>query len=152
MGLVGGLLLLPFAGPVWCFRLILERIREEAEAVQHDEGRGFAELIELSMRHKAGKITDAEFAEEEEALLQRLSAMREYREELMQAEMEMAEGQFLDGEPDFVEDGDDLEPDAGGEDAFSADPLTDDPMFLTDPVMGGAEELDAEPVVTGVGS
>lgn len=83
MGLIGGLLLLPITGPVWAFRLFLEQIREEAEAVLHDEGRAFAELIDLSMRHNAGQLSDAEFAEQETELLERLSSIREYKEELL---------------------------------------------------------------------
>ena len=85
MGLLSGLLLFPITGPVWGFRLFVERIRDEAEAVLHDEGRAFAELIDLSMRHNAGQLSDAEFAEQETALLERLSSIREYREELLHA-------------------------------------------------------------------
>ena len=86
MGLIGGLLLLPVTGPVWAFRSLLERLRDEAEAVLRDEGRAFAELIDLSMRHNAGQLSDAEFAEQETELLDRLSSIREYRDELLNAE------------------------------------------------------------------
>ena len=141
MSLVGGLLLLPFAGPVWCFRLILERIREEADAVQHDEGRGFAELIDLSMRHKAGKLSDAEFAEQEAALLQRLSDMREYREELLQAEMDMAQDDLVEDDPDGEDEVYfDLDPDVADGDAFAVAALQDGHGLALDgdPVPGAA--------------
>jgi len=82
MGAIAGLLLLPFAAPVWGFRFVLERLRDEADAVLRDEGRAFAELIDLSMRHKAGELSDAEYEEQEEELLARLSSIREYRQEL----------------------------------------------------------------------
>jgi hypothetical protein len=83
MGTITGLLLLPFMAPVWGFRFLLERIRDEAEAVLRDEGRAFAELIDLSMRHTTGQLTDAEYAEQETQLLERLNSIREYRHELL---------------------------------------------------------------------
>jgi len=91
MGLIGGLLLLPVTGPVWAFRSLLERLRDEAEAALRDEGRAFAELIDLSMRHNAGQLSDAEFDEQEAALLERLSSIREYRDELLHAEPDVDE-------------------------------------------------------------
>ena len=115
MGIVGGLLLLPMSGPVFCFRLLLEQLREEAEAIQHDEGRGYAELIDLSMRRNAGKISDAEFAQEEAQLLERLNAMRESRQEALTAACdEEMEQEWLDDEPD-----------AGDEWMLDAEPLED---------------------------
>ena len=88
MGIISGLLLLPITGPVWGFRLLLERLRDEADASLRDEGRAFAELIGLSMRHSAGELSDAEFAEQEAAMLERLSSIREYRDELLRGEPE----------------------------------------------------------------
>jgi hypothetical protein len=109
MGLIGGLLLLPIAGPVWGFRLFLERLRDEAEAVLRDEGRAFAELIGLSMRHNAGLLSDAEFAEQEAELLERLNSIREYRDELLHAELDADEDALLDLELD-ADEGTSLEP------------------------------------------
>ncbi len=86
MGIIGGLLLLPITGPVRGFRFVLERLRDEAEARLFDEGRTFAELIDQSMRHNAGRLSDAEYAREEAELLDRLNAIREYREELLYGE------------------------------------------------------------------
>ena len=88
MGLISGLLLLPITGPVWGFRLFLERLRDEGEAVLRDEGRAFAELIDLSMRHSSGQLSDAEFAEQEVELLERLSSIREFRDELLHADLD----------------------------------------------------------------
>ena len=93
MGAITGLLLLPFMAPVWGFRFVLERIRDEAEAVLRDEGRAFAELIELSMRHTTGQLTDAQYAEEEAALLERLNSIREYRQELLHTHQAEADGE-----------------------------------------------------------
>jgi hypothetical protein len=100
MGFLSGLLLFPIAGPVMGIRLFAERLRDEAESVLYDEGRNHAELIELSMRRNAGKITDAEYAEQEARLLERLTAIREYQEELRDAEYEMLEGGSYDDELD----------------------------------------------------
>ena len=103
MGLISGLLLLPITGPVHGFRLFLERLRDEAEAVLHDEGRAFAELIDLSMRHDAGQLSDAEFSAQESELLERLNSIREYRNDLLNADRDEAEDELHDAESDAVE-------------------------------------------------
>ena len=103
MGIISGLLLLPVTGPVWGFRLLLERLRDEADNALRDEGRAFAELIGLSMRHNAGQLSDAEFAEQEAALLEQLNSIREYRDELLRGEPEVEE-ESLDAEPALTED------------------------------------------------
>lgn len=103
MGIISGLLLLPITGPVWGFRLLLERIRDEADAALRDEGRAFAELIGLSMRHNAGELSDAEFAEQEAEMLERLSSIREYRDELLRGETE-GDADALEAEPAMKED------------------------------------------------
>ena len=105
MGLIGGVLLFPIMGPVWAIRLLLERIRDEAEAVLRDEGRAFAELIDLSMRHNAGQLSDADFVEQEAELLERLNSIREYRDELLHAERDVDEDELLDDEQADDEDG-----------------------------------------------
>jgi hypothetical protein len=91
MGAIAGLVLLPFMAPVWGFRFVLERLRDEAESTLYDEGRAFAELTELSMRRSAGQLSEAEYAEQEAQLLDRLSSIREYRDELQRAEIEADE-------------------------------------------------------------
>lgn len=105
MGIVSELLLLPFTAPVRGFGFFLERIRDEAEAALFDEGRAFAELIDLSMRHNAGQISDGEFAEEEMALLARLNTIREHRDELADAELEGDDDELLsDAEAEVEEE------------------------------------------------
>lgn len=83
MGAITGLLFFPVMAPVWGFRVLLERLHEEAEAVLRDEGRAFAELIDLSMRHNSGQLSDADYTEQEAELLERLSSIRDYRNELL---------------------------------------------------------------------
>jgi hypothetical protein len=99
MGLISGLLFLPVTGPVRAFRFLIERLHDEAAAVLRDEGRAFAELIDLSMRHSAGQLSDAEFAKQEAELLERLSSIRDYRDELLHAEPEVQVDDLLDAEP-----------------------------------------------------
>lgn len=103
MGIVTGLLLLPVTGPVRAFRFFLERIHDEAQAIMRDEGRAFAELIDLSMRHAAGQLSDAAYAEQEAQLLEQLTAIREYRDELLAAGREEYEEEFDD--PVYAESG-----------------------------------------------
>ena len=86
MGTISTLLLLPFMAPVWGFRFVLEQLRDEAEAVLRDEGRAFAELIDLSMRRSTGQLSEAEYVDQETELLERLSSIREHRQELLEAE------------------------------------------------------------------
>jgi hypothetical protein len=82
MGPITSLLLFPVAGPAWALMSLMERLREEAEASLDDEARGFAELTELTMCRSAGMLSETEYAEQETALLARLNAAREYREQL----------------------------------------------------------------------
>ena len=104
MGLITGLLTLPVTGPVRAFRFLVERLHDEAQAVLRDEGRAFAELIDLSMRHNAGQLSDAEYAEQEAALLERLSSIREHRDELLHAEPDVDEDGLLVAQPDVDEE------------------------------------------------
>lgn len=94
MGLISGVLLFPVMGPVRGFRFILERLRDEAEAVLRDEGRAFAELIDLGLRHDAGQISDGDYAEQEADLLERLSSIRDYRDDLLHASLAVDEEEW----------------------------------------------------------
>ena len=96
------LILLPLAAPLWGIRFVLARLRDEADAVQHDEGRMFAELAELSRRRQTGQISEAEFEEEETALLNRLRTIREQREESLEEEPNVEDG-WIDMDAEVVE-------------------------------------------------
>jgi hypothetical protein len=99
-----GLLLLPVAAPVMGFRSMLEWLHEEAEAVRSDEGRAFAELIDLSMRHNAGQLSDAEYAEQEVELLERLNSIREYSSDLSNYDSEDEEEEQEDSDREQEEE------------------------------------------------
>ncbi len=83
MGLLSGLLLLPVTAPIRGLQFVVEQIQAEAEAALMDERRIHAELISLSLRLDLGEITEAEYEEQEEALLERLNLINAYREGLM---------------------------------------------------------------------
>jgi hypothetical protein len=77
VGLITGLLTLPLApirGTIW----IAERIQEQAEAELYDESAIQAGLLELEALRDAGAIDDDELREAEDALIERLIAIRGY--------------------------------------------------------------------------
>jgi hypothetical protein len=110
MGTLTTLLFAPVMAPVWGFRFVLERLRDEAAAVLRDEGRGFAELIDLSMRHSAGKLSDEEFASQEKELLERLSSIRDYKDQLLNAERDADDDESAEFELDVEEEFTEAEP------------------------------------------
>ena len=114
MGLITGLLLLPITAPARGFGFLLEQLREEADSVLNDEGRAFAELIDASMRHSAGDLSEADFAVVEAALLDRLNAIRERREGAPDAEWDVGDD-ALDVEVEEEQDDDALDVDSDAE-------------------------------------
>jgi hypothetical protein len=89
VGLLSGLLLLPITGPVRGVQFVLEQIKAEVDAEQLDEGRVEAELMELSVRHDLGEISDEDYAEQEAALLEQLDAIRAYKEGVYEEDPEL---------------------------------------------------------------
>jgi hypothetical protein len=80
MGLISGLLLLPLApvrGTVW----LAERIQEQAEAELYDESAIRDGLLELEAAREAGELDEDEIAEAENALIDRLMAIRGFDQE-----------------------------------------------------------------------
>ena len=75
MGLISGLLTLPLApvrGVVW----VAERIQEQAEDELYDEFAIRAGLLELDAARQTGELDEQEIAEAEDALIERLMAIR----------------------------------------------------------------------------
>ncbi len=60
---------------------IAEKIAETAEQEEKDENKLQGDLLELQMRYELGEIDDDEYAEQETAILDRLSAIRRAKEE-----------------------------------------------------------------------
>ncbi len=100
MGLMSNLLLFPLTGPVWGVRVLAEQLLYDAESMLRDEGQAFSELIELSMRRSAGQLTESEFGEAEAQLLERLSSIRDYRNEALRAELDADDDELLEIEID----------------------------------------------------
>jgi gas vesicle protein GvpG len=75
MGLITGLLTLPLA-PVRATVWLAERIQEQAEGELYDESSIRTGLVELDEARAAGIFTEEEIADAEDALLERLMAMR----------------------------------------------------------------------------
>jgi hypothetical protein len=75
MGLITGLLTLPLApirGTIWLAGVI----QEEAESQIYDESAIMASLAELEAARESGAFSDEEIEEAEDALVERLMALR----------------------------------------------------------------------------
>lgn len=75
MGLISGLLTLPLApvrGTVW----LAERIQEQAEEELYDESAIRDGLLQLEAARQAGTMDEDELAAAEDALIERLIAIR----------------------------------------------------------------------------
>jgi hypothetical protein len=75
MGLISGLLTLPLApvrGTVW----LAERIQEQAEEELYDESAIRAGLLEIEAARQTGTMDEHELAAAEDALIERLMAIR----------------------------------------------------------------------------
>jgi len=75
MGLISGLLTLPLA-PVRATVWLAERIQEQAEGELYDDTAIRAGLLELEEARATGIFSEEEIAAAEDALLERLMAMR----------------------------------------------------------------------------
>ncbi|MCC5476310.1 gas vesicle protein GvpG [Streptomyces sp. NPDC059680] len=71
MGLIGEVLLLPFA-PVRGAGWVVGQVLREAERIYYDPATVRAELARLEERLEAGEITEEEFDRREDELLDRL--------------------------------------------------------------------------------
>jgi hypothetical protein len=80
MGLITGLLTLPLA-PVRGVAWIAEQVAEEAERELDEEGRLRRELGRLGLEHDLGNLSEEEFEQREDELLERLALVRGERTE-----------------------------------------------------------------------
>jgi hypothetical protein len=71
------LLTFPVTGPVRGFQFVLEQIRDQALAEMLSEDEIEALMIESSLRHQAGEISDEEYEEIETKLLEDLRTLRQ---------------------------------------------------------------------------
>src|SRR5262245_62560480 len=75
------LLGLPLTAPAAGIRFVLNTLVETAEAELMDDGPVKEQLLLLQMQLEEGEIEEAEFAEREADLFQRLREIRAYREQ-----------------------------------------------------------------------
>jgi len=71
----------PVLGVPRMMHWISKKIAEVAEEDEMDEGKLQGDLLELQMRYELGEINDDEYAEQETAILDKLSAIRRAKEE-----------------------------------------------------------------------
>ena len=69
--------LLPVKGLVW----VAEKLEEVAEREITDESKAQEELLELQMRFEMDEITEEEYEKKEAKLMEKLEAIRKYKEE-----------------------------------------------------------------------
>ena len=79
MGLITGLLTLPLA-PVRGTAWLAEKVQEQAESELYDESAIRTGLLELEAARDAGELDEQELREAENALVERLMAIRGFEE------------------------------------------------------------------------
>ena len=77
MGFLIDLLTFPVLGPIKGVIWIAEKVAEQAEKELYDEDAVRGQLMELELRYDLGEISEEEYLEAEEALLERLRIIRE---------------------------------------------------------------------------
>ena len=82
MGLLTHVLFWPVTGPVAGIRWTLGKVQRVVEDELVDDTSIKQDLMELNMRAELGEIDDAEYLAEEAKLMERLRAVREWRERL----------------------------------------------------------------------
>ena len=71
----------PILGMPRMVNWVANKLVETVEQDEMDEGKLQGDLLELQMRYELGEIDDAEYAEQETVILDRLSAIRRAKEE-----------------------------------------------------------------------
>jgi len=77
MGFLIDLLTFPVLGPVKGVIWIAEKVNEQVEKELYDEDKVRGQLMELEVRYDLGEISEQEYLEAEEVLLERLRIIRE---------------------------------------------------------------------------
>jgi len=68
---------LPIKGVMW----IGSKLKESAETEVTDESKVREELLHLQMRLEMGEVSEEEYKKKEEKILERMDAIRKYKEE-----------------------------------------------------------------------
>ena len=79
--LLTDILTAPVLGVPRMVHWVAKKLAETVEQEEMDEGKLQGNLLELQMRYELGEIDDGEYAEQETAILDKLSAIRRAKEE-----------------------------------------------------------------------
>lgn len=79
MGFLTDLLTFPVLGPVRMVIWIAEKVNEQVERKLYDEEAVHGQLMELELRYDLEEISEEEYLKAEEALLERLKAIKEHK-------------------------------------------------------------------------
>jgi len=82
MGLLWKILSAPIMLPTKGLLFVFDKIREQAETEQWDEGKVHQQLLQLQMMLDVGEISEADFYAAEEELLDRLDAIIAHKQGL----------------------------------------------------------------------
>ncbi|MBL7183578.1 MAG: gas vesicle protein GvpG [Anaerolineae bacterium] len=77
MGFLTNLLTFPVMGPIKGVVWIAEKVNEQVEKELYDEDAVRGKLMELELRLDLGEISEEEYTEAEEVLLERIRIIRE---------------------------------------------------------------------------
>jgi hypothetical protein len=77
MGFLTNLLTFPVMGPIKGIIWIAEKVNEQVEKELYDEDKVRGQLMEMELRLDLGEISEEDYLEVEEALLERLRIIRE---------------------------------------------------------------------------
>lgn len=67
--------------PITLIKWVAEKIKEAAEEEMTDESKVQGEILELQMLYEMGEITEEEYQKKETKLMERLEAIRRYKEQ-----------------------------------------------------------------------
>lgn len=81
MSFLAKLLTFPVMGPIKGLVWVAEKIADQAESELYDADKIRGQLMELELRYDMGDISEEEYMEVEEALLERLREIRERQRE-----------------------------------------------------------------------
>lgn len=95
--LLSKLLTSPVTGPVDFLKFVFNRINDQVAAEYLNEGKAQADLLDLTVRYQRGEINDADFEQQQAAVLQHLNEIRDYKAAQAEAEATDADDE-VDGE------------------------------------------------------
>lgn len=81
MGLLSKILLSPFMGPVWGTQWTLEKVERAVKEELSDDTAVKNDFMQLQLQLESGEIDDEEYLVREKEIMDKLRAVREWREQ-----------------------------------------------------------------------